>query len=296
MQKLEVINLALNESILFNSVGNLEEDILLSHIEGLGHPGATSQKSQGVNQDGCNSEDSLLDPRVIKLQITIGTKNREKLYELRRRIIRLINPKTYNQSTGKRGELLIYYQNDFKKYRIYGKVEDSAEFNDRKNNHDKATISFYCQDPYWLDEKGQDIDIKSVRGGLKFPLKIKTKFSTISFYKEIDNEGDVEAPVQIEYAGPAMNPCIINETTGEFIQVNMEIDEKEKLVIDTREGKETVNLITPHETIDVYNKIDLNSTFFKLIVGKNLIKYSSDIEGARDKITIKDYSNKYVGV
>lgn len=67
-------------------------------------------------------------------------------------------------------------------------------------------------------------------------------------------------------------------------------------MIDTREGKETVNLITPHKVEDVYNDIDLNSTFFKLIVGKNLIKYSSDIEGARDKVTIIDYTNKYVGV
>ncbi len=296
MQKLEIINLALNESIVFDSVGNPNEDILLSHIEGLGHPGATSQKSQGVNQDGCNSEDSLLDPRVIRLQTTIRTKNREKLYELRRKIFRIINPKTYNQATGKRGELLIYYTNDYKKYRIYGKVEDSAEFNDRKKNHDKATISFYCQDPYWLDEKGQDIDIKSVSGGLKFSLILPNKFSTVSFYKEIDNKGDVEAQIQIEYIGPAKNPKVTNETTGEYIQVNMEIGEKEKLVIDAREGKETVNLITPHEVKDVYNKIDLNSTFFKLIVGKNLIKYSSDIEGAKDKVTIKDYTNKYVGV
>ncbi len=38
MQKLEVVNLALNESLLFDSVGNIEQDILLSHIEGLGHP------------------------------------------------------------------------------------------------------------------------------------------------------------------------------------------------------------------------------------------------------------------
>lgn len=296
MQKLEVINLALNENIIFDSVGSLEEDILLSHIEGLGHPGATSQKSQGVNQDGCNSEDSLLDPRVIKLSITIRTQNREKLYELRRKIFRIINPKTYNQATGKRGELLIYYTNDYKKYRIYGKVEDSAEFNDRKKNHDKATISFYCQDPYWLDEKGQDIDIKSVNGGLFFPLILPNQFSLVSFYKEIENRGDTEAPVQIEYIGPALNPKVTNETTGEYIQVNMQIDEKEKLVIDTREGKETVNLITPHEIIDVYNKIDLNSTFFKLIIGKNLIKYSSDIEGAKDKVTIIDYTNKYVGV
>lgn len=238
----------------------------------------------------------MLDARVIKLQTTIRTQNREKLYELRRRIFRIVNPKTYNQASGKRGELLIYYTNDYKKYRIYGKVEDSAEFNDRKKNHDKATISFYCSDPYWLDEEGIDIDIKSVRGGLKFPLSLPNHFALVSFYKEVENKGDVEAPIQIEYVGPAKNPRITNETTGEFIQVNMEIGEKEKLVIDTREGKETVNLITPHETKDVYNKIDLNSTFFKLIVGKNLIKYSSDIEGAKDKVTIIDYTNKYVGV
>jgi hypothetical protein len=249
-----------------------------------------------VNQDGCNSEDSLLNARVIKLNVTIRTKSRLKLYELRRKIMRVINPKTYNYQTNKRGELLIYYINDYKKYRIYGKVEDSAEFNDRKNNHDTATISFYCQDPYWLDEKGQDIDIKSVSGGLEFPLKLATTFSNVSFYKEIDNIGDVEAPVQIEYVGPAKNPKITNKTTGEYIQLNMEIGEKEKLVIDTREGKETVNLITPNETKDVYNEIDLTSTFFKLIIGKNLIEYSSDIEGAKDKVTIKDYTNKYVGV
>lgn len=295
MQRLEVINLALNEKVIFDSYGGLEEDILLSHIEGIGHPGATSQKSQGINQDGCNSEDSLLDPRVIKLQATIRTLNREKLYELRRKIFRVINPKTYNPATGKRGELLIFYENDYKKYRIYGKVEDSAEFNDRKKNHDKATISFYCEDPYWLDEEGIEIDIKSVRGGLKFPLSLPNKFSLVSFYKEIENEGDTDAPIQIEYTGPAVNPRITNETTGEFIQVNMEIGEKERLLIDTREGKETVNLITPHETKDVYNNIDLNSTFFKLIVGKNLIKYSSDVEGAKDKVRIINYTNKYIG-
>ena len=210
--------------------------------------------------------------------------------------MRVINPKTYNSNTNKRGELLIYYTNDYKKYRIYGKVEDSAEFNDRKNNHDIATISFYCQDPYWLDKKGQDIDIKSVSGGLKFPLTLANTFSRVTFYKEIDNIGDVEAPIQIEYTGPAKNPKITNKTTGEYIQVNMDIGEKEKLVIDTREGKETVNLITPNEIKDVYNEIELSSSFFKLIVGKNLIEYSSDIEGAKDRVTIKDYTNKYVGV
>ena len=296
MQKLEIINLGLNESLLLSNVGGDTEDILLSHIEGLGHPGATSQKSQGVSQDGENAEDALLDPRNIKVDITIRTRSREKLYELRRRIYRIINPKTYNKNSGKKGELLLYYTNDYKKYRIYARVEDSVDFNARFLNHDKATISFLCADPYWLDEKGADIEIKSVKGGLIFPLILPSCFASVSFYKEIDNQGDVDAPIQLEYIGPAINPRVTNETTGEYIQVNMEIGEKEKLIINTTEGKETVNLITPHETKDVYNNIDLNSTFFKLIVGKNLIRYSSDAETSKDSVRIINYTNKYIGV
>ena len=38
MQRLRVINLGLNEEITFDSFGGINEDILLSHIEGLGHP------------------------------------------------------------------------------------------------------------------------------------------------------------------------------------------------------------------------------------------------------------------
>lgn len=295
MQKLEVINLALDESLIFDSVGGEVEDILLSHIEGLGHPGSTSQKSQGVVQDGCDVEDALLDTRQIKMEVTIRTKNRTKLYELRRKIYRIINPKTYNSQTNKRGELLLYYTNDFKKYRIYARVEDGVDFNQRKKNHDKATLSFLCADPYWLDEKDTFEDIKSIKGGLKFRLSLPNKFATTTFYKNINNVGDVETPVQVEYEGPATNPKITNETTGEYIQVNMEIAEKEKLIINTAEGQETVNLVTPHEVRDVYNNIDLNSTFFKLIIGNNLIKYSSDAEGAKDRVSIT-YSNKYVGV
>jgi len=45
MQKLEVINLALNENIIFDSFGGVEQDILLSHIEGLGHPRSNISKN-----------------------------------------------------------------------------------------------------------------------------------------------------------------------------------------------------------------------------------------------------------
>lgn len=294
MQRLRVLNLGLNEEITFDNVGGISEDILLSHIEGLGHPGATSQKSQGVVQDGCDAEDALLDNRVIKLSATIRTKDRERLYQLRRRIFRIINPKTYNSKTGKRGELLLYYTNDYKTYRIYARVEDSFDFKDRIKNHDKTIISFLCTNPYLLDENDTLTDIKSSKGGIVFPLALPSTFSQVAFYKEVNNEGDTDTPLSIIFNGPAINPCITNETTGEYIKVNREIGEREKIVINTESGKETVTLVTPNGTENVYNNIDLNSTFFDLIVGKNLLRYSSDSEITKDTVSV-EFANRYTG-
>lgn len=294
MQRLRVLNLGLNEEITFDNVGGISEDILLSHIEGLGHPGATSQKSQGVVQDGCDAEDALLDNRVIKLSSTIRTKDRERLYQLRRRIFRIINPKTYNSKTGKRGELLLYYTNDYKTYRIYARVEDSFDFKERIKNHDKTIISFLCTNPYLLDENDTLTDIKSSKGGIVFPLALPSTFSQVAFYKEVNNEGDTDTPLSIIFNGPAINPCITNETTGEYIKVNREIGEREKIVINTESGKETVTLVTPNGTENVYNNIDLNSTFFDLIVGKNLLRYSSDSEITKDTVSV-EFANRYTG-
>lgn len=295
MQKLRVINLALNEEITFSSAGGEIEDILLSHIEGIGQPSATSQKTQGIDQDGSTADDALLDNRVVSLTATIRTKNREALYKLKRQVYRIINPKTLNEETGKRGELLLYYINNVKTYRIYARVEDPVEFKERYNNHDRATISFLCVDPYWLDEEDTNMLIKSSEGGIKFPLTLSTTFANITYQKIVNNEGDVETPLTITFTGPATNPKILNETTGEYIQVNTTISALEKLVINTKQGEETVTKVTPYAETDAYNDINLNSTFFKLKVGKNKLVYSSDIEIAEDQVSI-EFSNKYVGV
>ena len=44
MQRLKVINLGLNEEITFDSFKGISEDIILSHIEGLGHPRSNISK------------------------------------------------------------------------------------------------------------------------------------------------------------------------------------------------------------------------------------------------------------
>ena len=292
MQKLRVINLGLNEDVTFDMSG----DVLLSHIEGLGIPETTSEITQAPLQDGSDIHGILLENRIIRLETTIRAKDRISLYELRRKILRVINPRTYNVKSKKRGELLLFYTNDYKTYRIYAHIEDSIDFKDRFKNNDKAEIIFTAHDPYLLDEENTKLIIKKFSGGLKFPLKLKTRFANVGYKRDYDNDSDTDLPVKIKYFGPVTNPKITNETTGEAIKVNKTLEQGDVLEINTKDGEQTVNIVKSNGTTEnVFHWIDLqNRDFFKLIIGKNVISYSGDDESHSGSIEL-EFSRKWVG-
>lgn len=293
MQRLRVINLGLNEDIVFDMGGK----ILLSHIEGLGITDITAETTQAPFQDGSDLHGILLNDRVIRLQTTIRAEERKELYELRRKIIRVINPKTYNPKSKKRGELLLFYTNDYKTYRIYAQIEDQVDFKDRFGHNDKAEIIFTAHDPYLLDDENTMLLIKKFTGGLKFHLKLKTKFAMVGYKRDYDNDSDTDLPIKIKYHGPVTNPVIKNETTGEAIKVNRTLAQGDVLEIDTEDGKQTVNIVRANGiTENVFHWIDLEKRdFFKLIVGKNVISYSGDDESHSGNIEL-EFSRKWVGV
>lgn len=293
MQRLRVINLGLNEDITFDVCGN----VLLSHIEGLGIPDVSAEKTQAVWQDGSDVFGVLLEDRVIRLEATIRAKNREELYKIRRKIMRIINPKTYNPITENRGELLLFYTNDYKTYRIYAHIEDSVDFKDRFGNNDKVEIIFTANNPYLLDEENTRLAIKSLYGGLKFPLRLPSKFSNVGFKRLIVNDGDCEAPLLIQYHGPVTNPIIYNDTTGESLKVNRTLNTGETLLINTAYGNETVDIIKEDGSREnVFNWIDLeHRDFFRLTYGENIIRYSGDDESNIGTIDI-EFAIGYGGV
>ncbi len=66
--------------------------------------------------------------------------------------------------------------------------------------------------------------------------------------------------------------------------------------IDTTPGKKTVYFIEEDGTErNVFNWIDLESTFFQLVIGENEIQYTADndIQGAEVNMY---YQKRYVGV
>lgn len=206
--------------------------------------------------------------------------------DIRRKLISFFNPLHKG--------VLIVNLNGVERYIEYN-VEKFKE--KRKNLYQPLNfiVDLICPNPF-LKELEIGEQISTWIGGWKFKFKLPFRFKQKGEpRKNIENIGDVEAPIEIIFKGPAVNPKITNITTGEFIRVKRTITSDDTLYINTQIGNKTVEIERDGVRKNAFNYIDLNSTFFELIPGDNLIEYSTENNLDPQSVVIK-YSNRFLGI
>ncbi len=263
---------------------------LLEKVEGVGSPRARLITSKSVGQDGETYHDTLIEGREVRIEVAILAKYNIELFELRRLLNRIFNPKL------KEGTLT--YDNDFGKWEIKATSVQAPVEGEKFSSSQKMMINLRCSNPFWSEIYAKSEEIAVWMSGMKFPLTLPTMFAYKSDPRmNIINKGDIKTPVEITIVGPVINPKIINKNTGEFIKVNRTLTTADRLYIVTEFGQKRA-FIKDNEGIEtnVLNWIDLDSTMgFGLEVGDNVIEFSSDDELLKARIFIK-YRNLYVGV
>jgi Phage tail protein len=262
---------------------------LLQSIDGLGDVDADIQTQKAPFQDGSTYIDSVLQERPISLEVVILA-DKSTLLEKRQYLASVFNPKL--------GKGVLRYENGETIREIEAVPEGVPVFPSGRENRgpifQKAIVNLLCPNPYW---KSTEITEEPTFEPLfAFPFEGVFEMGMQRDQRIIVNDGDAPAPLYIEFHGPAINPIITNKTTGEFIKVNQTLQEGEVMRIDTTPGNKSVYFVQPDGTErNVFNWIDLNSSFFQLVVGENEIEYSadSDIQGA---IVIIRYRKLYNAV
>lgn len=261
------------ESITFR----LGSPFMINNVEGLGEVGADIQTQKAPFQDGSTFIDAVMVERDISFNVTIKGKSDTEVSQHRATLGRVFNPKL--------GIGTLRYQ--------YGDIVRVIEATpthvpnfpsgneNRGSQFQIALLDLIAHDPYW---KTEGIEGEPTFEPLfQFPFSGEFQMGISRDERLIVNEGDVPSSLIVEFYGPAINPTVTNETTGEFIKVNQTLQEGEYMRINTADGEKSVVFID--ETGDernVFNWIDLDSTFFKLAVGDNYITYTADndIQGA----------------
>ncbi|MFL0365385.1 phage tail family protein [Pseudobacillus sp. 179-B 2D1 NHS] len=261
----------------------------LSKVNGLGDVEAETQLQKAPYQDGSILLDSVLGERTIPIEfLIVQDDGYHDVSASRIQIAKAFNPKL--------GLGTLRYENDHIVREIKAVADSVPVYPDgpRTERIQKGLINLICPDPYW---RSLNVTEEPAFEPLfQFPFEGEFQMGVQRDRRIITNDGDAPAPLQIEFFGPALNPIIMNNTTGEFIKVNQELLEGEVMKIDTSDSSKSVVFVGVDGTErNVFNWIDLNSTFFKLVIGENDIEYTadSDIQGAIVNIR---YSKLYTAV
>jgi hypothetical protein len=213
LTKLKITNINGESIMLGNSA-----PFFLEQIDGVGSLGVELENQKSPNQDGLTYINNTLSSRDISIEGIIISRNKpDETLSLRRQMQKVLNPKL--------GEVIIEYEYKGSTKEIKAMVETTPIFPaaGRGYFYQKYLINLICHNPFWLDTFYESSEMSYIMGGIKFNLKLPSKFSNRGFKRKAVNMGDVDTPVKIEFIGPATNPSVTNETTGEVIKVNREL-------------------------------------------------------------------------
>lgn len=282
MRMLTFINTNGDELVMGNT-----NPLLVTKLEGTGAVNINIHSQKSPYQDGETYNGNTLDYRQMYIEGTILERDKKRIMQLRRTMIKVLNPKL---------QCRLIYEYDGGENAINCIIDGAPIFPDRgKEIYQKFIIHLYCPSPFWEDiyESGELIQtwLKGFQFPLKLPFQLKQKGETV---RNIYNEGDVETPVEIIFKGPATNPSVTNVTTGEFIKVDRTLTSDDTLYITTEFGNKRVEIERNGIRENAFHYIDLDSVFFSLQPGDNLIEYNT--ESLEPQSVEIRYRNRYSGV
>lgn len=256
------------------------------HIEEDTKNNITTNKTNLIH--GENFISNTLESRYISIAGIIDKNATTKA--LIRNLIRVVNPTL-------KGKLIYQNENETKEIEVIPEEIPDTQENDGLIRYD---ISLMACNPFWKNtESIENIALWTPK--LHFPLVIPKNQGMVfgvkksAFEKLIENEGDVESGFRVVFKarnGTVNNPQLLNKLTGEFIRINyaMEKGDSIEVICYPEKKKVTVNSI-----INGFRFLDIESTFFTLDVGRNILQYNADVNKTNLDVILY-YTPRFLGV
>ena len=284
------------------------EDIDITAVTGLESSELDISTSDNALVDGASVDGKKIKPRPSHIEASC--KSNKNNPENRANVIKFFNPKY----TGKALITNMGVSRNIE-YELEGWTFASVRNMDNKL---KILVDLLCPDPYMLnvDNYGKNmanisalfafpwrmLSTRMTSGKLDYPDKARGMLlggMTMGYrtlYKEVvlANDGDVPTGVQIQFVatrGPVTNPKITNTGTGQYMRVNVAMQQGDILLIDTNDRHQVITL----NGVNYYQHIDRKSEPFKLAVGDNYLEYDADENYTNLDVNLF-YTPKYLGV
>lgn len=210
----------------------------ITNWKGFDNTGLNLQTQTVPFTDGSVFIDGLLNNRELSVTLALQDNgNLEKRYELKRKVIEMLNPKL--------GEGILVYTNNYLSRQI--KVIPSIPIFQNKNSNDRGTqkgnLVFTACNPYWEDTEETVIDLRS---GVR---------------QIVENKGDVPCSFTLEmYLSGIEKPTFQNFTTNK--KIGLMNSYNQNVLINTQDGKKSVTSLINVPSPSFFSYADVNDVTY----------------------------------
>lgn len=277
---------------------NRDGPLFLFKPEGFDGLESEIVSSQSAYQDGISISKTILKDRVLTLNCYLQVDNEQQRYILKRKLYNAFNPKL-------KGYLKIYTDAEQLRGASNLRVIQAPLFDDDYESLNEI-VSFQIQLamplPYFEDINENRVDFGNDIGNFFFDLEIEEEGKELSvknnsIVANILNQGDAETPLKVVFKAKSnvKNPSIYNVYTKEFIKINKTMQAGEEITVTTDIGNKRVESFLNGVTTNIFNDLDIHSSFMWLDVGDNIIRYDAEEMIEQLEVYIY-YTNYYLGV
>lgn len=224
-------------------------------------------------QDGATLVDSRMRERAIHFPITIWADSEGDMWTARRNLVIALNA---DLGVG----AFQVMRPDTKVFSIAVKPDSGTPdiLEARHYAAHRALIDFLAPHSLWFSLEGTELLTAGAAA---------TQFT---------NNGDVEAPIEVIFNGPSVDPTLTNTTTGKFIKILRTLVSGEKYTVITGFGAPSaVRTDTGGTETDAMQFLSLDSDLFFLGKGNSDLAYTESGGGAPGQAEVK-HRDWFVGI
>lgn len=267
-------------------IGYDTDEYILKNIDGVDSLKNNITTVKGLYQDGETVVNTDVEPRDINLVGMYLANDYSK-----ENLLKVFNPKL-------KGTL--YYVKNNVKRKINCVVETSPVFKVGSFLHE-FQVRLVAHDPYWKDSEDTEVVFASITPYFEFPVQFasEVELSVIDNIKAKDilNDGDVEAPIHVEFIanGQVTNPFIKSDNE-EIRLTRLTLVKGDRIVITTDRNNKKVTVYRADGTIEKgFKYLHYMSTYIQLATGITRFTFGAETSQENLGIIFK-FTKRYVGV
>lgn len=262
--------------------------VLSSTPKGLNECEVTRQTTTYIKTDGASYTDPLYSPRQITVNGFINAVSPAEMANCRAELSRVLSGKE---------EGTLYYDTGYKRY-FAEAIVNPPEFGENPLQCKLPFVVFFTLPKvYWKQDKKHIESVYELVNHVSGSFTLPCVFTERLNHKTVINNGHRDADMVIIVDCDTYTPpdnvygiLIENKTTGEYIQLDYNIQAGERITIDTEKCTVKSSIATSgNDYGNIFYSMTESSTFFKLTTGANEIEATSLNPNCRITISLEYY-------